>query len=77
MYMCMHIQICIHICIFNDEKLSKRTVIFKLIFVIYIIIQSESFVKYKGAEIFPGTHIQTDDELDAYIRNVSSNNTHI
>lgn len=31
---------------------------------------SESFAKYKGAEIFPGDAIQTDDELDEYIRNV-------
>jgi choline dehydrogenase-like flavoprotein len=30
---------------------------------------SESFAKYKGAEVFPGSHIQTDDELDLYIRN--------
>ena len=32
---------------------------------------SESFAKYKGEEVFPGNHIQTDDELDEYIRNVS------
>jgi choline dehydrogenase-like flavoprotein len=32
---------------------------------------SESFAKYKGDEIFPGKHIQTDDQLDAYIRDVS------
>ena len=32
---------------------------------------SESFAKYKGEEVFPGNHIQTDDELDLYIRNVS------
>ena len=30
---------------------------------------SESFAKYKGAEVFPGAHIQTDEELDLYIRN--------
>jgi choline dehydrogenase-like flavoprotein len=32
---------------------------------------SESFAKYKGEEIFPGKHVQNDDELDAYIRDVS------
>lgn len=31
---------------------------------------SESFNKYKGEEVFPGKHIQSDDELDAYIRDV-------
>lgn len=31
---------------------------------------SESFAKYKGEEIFPGESIQTDEELDNYIRNV-------
>ena len=31
---------------------------------------SESFNKYKGDEIFPGKNVQSDDELDAYIRNV-------
>jgi choline dehydrogenase-like flavoprotein len=32
---------------------------------------SESFSKYKGEEIFPGKHVQSDAELDAYIRDVS------
>jgi choline dehydrogenase-like flavoprotein len=32
---------------------------------------SESFAKYRGDEIFPGEHVQTDDQLDAYIRDVS------
>lgn len=31
---------------------------------------SESFSKYKGEEIFPGKHVQSDAELDAYIRDV-------
>ena len=34
------------------------------------IANSESFNKYKGDEIFPGKNVQSDDELDAYIRNV-------
>lgn len=34
---------------------------------------SESFNKYKGEEIFPGKNVQSDDELDAYIRNVRAN----
>jgi hypothetical protein len=35
--------------------------------------ESESFAKYKGAELYPGTHIQTDSEIDKYIRDVSTN----
>ena len=31
---------------------------------------SDSFVKYTGEEIFPGAHVQSDEELDDYIRNV-------
>ena len=31
---------------------------------------SESFNKYKGEEIFPGKNVQSDEELDAYIRDV-------
>lgn len=31
---------------------------------------SDSFVKYTGEEIFPGAHVQSDEELDEYIRNV-------
>jgi hypothetical protein len=31
---------------------------------------SESFSKYKGEEVFPGKHVQSDAELDAYIRDV-------
>ena len=34
---------------------------------------SESFNKYKGEEIFPGKNVQSDDELDAYIRDVRTN----
>ena len=37
---------------------------------------SESFAKYKGEEIFPGDAIQTDDELDEYIRNVRNFEKH-
>ena len=37
---------------------------------------SESFAKYKGEEIFPGDAIQTDDELDEYIRNVRNFQKH-
>jgi choline dehydrogenase-like flavoprotein len=36
---------------------------------------SESFSKYKGEEIFPGKHVQSDAELDAYIRDVSPNSS--
>lgn len=36
---------------------------------------SESFRKYKGEEIFPGKHVQSDAELDAYIRDVSLNSS--
>jgi len=31
--------------------------------------ESEAFSKYRAEEIFPGPHIQTDDQIDDYIRN--------
>lgn len=35
------------------------------------IAQSSAFDKYRGEETFPGAHVQSNSDLDEYIRNVS------
>lgn len=35
------------------------------------IAKTSSFAKYIGKEVFPGEHVQSDAELDHYIREVS------
>ena len=32
---------------------------------------TNSFDKYRGYEIYPGENVQTDEELNEYIKNVS------
>ena len=36
------------------------------------IAQSSVFDKYRGTEVFPGAHVVSNDDLDTYIRNVST-----
>lgn len=36
------------------------------------IVSTPAFDKFRGAEVFPGSHVQSDEDLNSYIREVSN-----